>query len=132
MALKCPSCGGTIVYNPENCMLECAYCNSQFQIKDYAKTNEAKKTDLNSEGLQVDTYCCNNCGAELYAPEQQIVSYCMYCGGQSTLLEKSQVIERPVRIGPFTKPKKEVKETKKTNNSKSSKTSKKSNTKKTK
>lgn len=110
MALKCPACGATIVYNPKLGRLKCEYCDSEFDADEYSKNNEAKKSNENSEGLKVDTYSCNNCGAELHAPENQIVAYCMYCGGQSTLLRKADIISRPSKIAPFEFSKKLVKE----------------------
>lgn len=92
MGMKCPACGGFLDFNPATQKLECPYCDSSFDADTYYKDNEC---------IKVDTYCCKNCGAELLAPEEQIVSYCMYCGGEATLLQKATGIEKPVGIIPF-------------------------------
>ena len=31
---KCPSCGATITFNPENQMWDCAYCSSKFTLEE--------------------------------------------------------------------------------------------------
>ncbi len=110
MALKCPSCGGSMFYNIELAKMECSYCGTSLDVKEYSKSNEAKKSDVNSNGLIVDTYLCKNCGAELSAPEEQVVSYCQYCGGEATLMQKSEETERPAGIVPFKVSKNEVME----------------------
>lgn len=101
MAFKCPSCGGFLTYGIDSKLLECAYCSTKVSVLDYKKSNEALKSAEDSQGFKVDTYLCKNCGAELVAPEEQIVSYCNYCGGEATLLNKSQDSEKPKYIVPF-------------------------------
>lgn len=92
MAMKCQSCGGTLIYDVESSKLKCQYCESSFNVDSYKENNAA---------LKMDTYVCKNCGAELHAPEEQIVSYCMYCGNEATLLQKADSQETPVGIIPF-------------------------------
>lgn len=105
--MKCPSCGGKLVYSISLKKLECEHCKSTFDVETYSEKNEGTK---NSDSfLQMDTYCCKNCGAELQAPSEQTVAYCMYCGGQATLMDKTQGMERPLRIQPFSLTKDEAK-----------------------
>lgn len=131
MAMKCPSCGGTLIYHVDGNYLKCEYCDSQFDPKQYDLNNAGSKTqtyefndsanssdtaetsessESNGEGIKVDRYLCKNCGAELCAPEEQIVSYCLYCGGEATLTEKASVMERPTGIIPFKLSKEKVQE----------------------
>lgn len=100
--MKCNACGGTLVYDVKNQNLKCKHCDSIFEIENY-------KTD-NSGKLSVNSFLCSRCGAELTAPDEQIVSYCMYCGSESTMIQKTAEIERPVNIIPFKLSKDYVKE----------------------
>lgn len=92
MGLKCPACGGFLEFNAATQKLECPYCDSVFDAEDYKEINES---------IKMDTYSCRNCGAELVAPKEQIVSYCMYCGGEAVLLQKATEVQKPVGIIPF-------------------------------
>lgn len=112
MAMECPACGGHLVFKPETQSLECPYCDSVFDAKKYNLNNEAEKQKVVEEKhgktFLVDVYTCKNCGAELCAPKEQIVSFCMYCGGQATLLQKSSPIQRPKGVIPFKLSKEDV------------------------
>lgn len=109
MALECPACGGHMVFNVKINKLQCEYCDSVFEPDTYSKKNDGVVTK-DIETMKMDRYSCKKCGAELCAPVEQIVSYCMYCGGESVLLEKASEIERPESIIPFAISKEEVKE----------------------
>lgn len=115
MAMKCPSCGGFLEFNIESNKLVCPYCNSSFDPEQYSENNEgnvsSEETFESEENqtIRVDTYTCKNCGARLEAPEDQIVSYCMYCGGESVLMEKAAAIQKPEGIIPFKYDKEAVK-----------------------
>lgn len=95
--MKCPSCSGRLTYNIELGKLKCISCDSTFSVESYTGNDEGEWIP----DMQLDTYVCRSCGAQLCAPEEQTVAYCMYCGSESTLLQKSEPVERPVRIIPF-------------------------------
>lgn len=104
MAMECPACGGHLVFKPGSQKLECPYCESVFDAETYSQRNEAEKHSVQEdecEQITVDVYHCKHCGAELCAPEEQVVSFCMYCGGQATLLKKASTMQRPVGVIPF-------------------------------
>lgn len=103
MAMKCPSCGGHLVYNIELNQLDCPYCDSKINIEDYKEKNAANVTK-DSETMMMNRFVCRNCGAELSSPDtpdEQIVHYCSYCGGESVMMEKAEEIQRPESIIPF-------------------------------
>lgn len=105
--MKCPSCGGKLFYNISKQNLECEYCKAQVKIEDYKEKNAAVKEA--GETIQVSTYNCRNCGAQLACPPEQMVAYCMYCGGEATLVDKAADMEKPETIIPFKVSKKIVK-----------------------
>jgi len=99
MAMKCLSCGGTITYDIETKKLKCDFCDSLFELEQYK----------NAGSVGMDLYQCESCGAELTAPEEQIVAYCMYCGNETSLVGKLSEDEKPSAIIPFTVTKETVK-----------------------
>lgn len=101
--MKCSRCGGVLRYSIEKGQLVCDHCNSNINVKDYNSNNEGEK-------VLMDVYHCQSCGANLSAPQEQIVAYCMYCGGQSTLLQKAVAMNRPSKIIPFKCTREKVKE----------------------
>ena len=105
MGIKCPNCGGGMVYDIEQQKLVCHYCDTVSTVAAYRQSNAAEYVNDN---YSVSTYRCKNCGAELTAPEEQTVAYCSYCGGEAMLQEKQAETIRPKRIIPFVKTKTEA------------------------
>ena len=105
MAMECPSCGGHLGYDIKSSKLHCPFCESSFEVDDYQVQN--------SGILNVSSYVCKHCGAELSSPDrpdEQIVHYCNYCGGESVLLSNVTQVEMPESIIPFKITKEKVKE----------------------
>lgn len=102
MGVKCPNCGGGMVFDIGKQKLVCPYCSSESSVKEYRLNNAAEHVNDN---YSVNVFRCKNCGAELTAPEEQTVAYCAYCGGESILNQKQAETLRPKQIIPFKKTK---------------------------
>ena len=102
MGIKCPNCGGGMVFDIGKQKLVCPYCDTECTVKEYRLNNAAEYVNDN---YSVSTFRCKNCGAELTAPEEQTVAYCSYCGGEAMLQQKQTETIRPKRIIPFQKTK---------------------------
>ncbi len=98
MGIKCPSCGGGMVFDVGKQKLVCPYCDTTCTVHEYRLNNAAEYVNDN---YSVSMYRCKNCGAELTAPEEQTVAYCSYCGGEAMLQQKQAETIRPKRIIPF-------------------------------
>ena len=98
MGIKCPNCGGGMVFDVGKQKLACPYCNSECSVEQYRLNNAAEYVNDN---YSVNVFRCKNCGAELTAPEEQTVAYCSYCGGESMLNQKQAETIRPKQIIPF-------------------------------
>ena len=105
MGIKCPNCGGGMVFDVGKQKLVCPYCDTTCTVQEYRLNNAAEYVNDN---YSVSTYRCKNCGAELTAPEEQTVAYCSYCGGEAMLQQKQAETIRPKRIIPFQKTKSEA------------------------
>ncbi|HOF01523.1 MAG TPA: zinc ribbon domain-containing protein [Spirochaetota bacterium] len=98
MAIKCPSCGGKMIFNVPNQGLKCRNCDNETQVDYYDLSNEAGV----SKGVySVTVYSCPNCGAELSASDEQTAAYCSYCGSESILTMKQGEVAKPKLIIPF-------------------------------
>ena len=107
MAFECPKCRGDLYYNIKRGKLKCSHCDSEIIVKDYDLKNDAEESQ--SE-YGVTSYLCKDCGAELLSPDNSIVSYCSYCGGEAILEGRITKEVRPEFIIPFKKSKEECKE----------------------
>ena len=107
MGIKCPNCGGGMVYDIEGRQLHCPYCDTRMGLGEYGHSNAAQTVQ---DAYLVNLFLCPNCGAELTAPQEQTVAYCAYCGGEATLTQKMAPAQRPTAIIPFTKTKAEAAE----------------------
>ncbi|MBR0205829.1 MAG: hypothetical protein IJQ45_03690 [Clostridia bacterium] len=105
MGIKCPNCGGGMVFDVAKQKLVCPYCDNVCTVDAYRQNNAAEYVNDN---YIVSSYRCKNCGAELTAPEEQTVAYCSYCGGEAMLKQKETETVRPKRIIPFQRTKKEA------------------------
>ena len=121
---QCPSCGAGLVFNPQNQMLKCHYCNSEYNLKEIEE--QELKSSKEEKGLKFETtteenenkenvydaiiYRCTQCGAELLTTDETISTFCSYCGSSALLEKKNTKKEKPSYIIPFTKTKEECEE----------------------
>ena len=105
MGIKCPNCGGGMVFDIARQKLTCPYCDNLCTVAEYRVNNAAEYVNDN---YTVSSFRCKNCGAELTAPEEQTVAYCSYCGGEAMLQQKQTETIRPKRIIPFRKTKQDA------------------------
>ncbi|MCR5282827.1 MAG: hypothetical protein K6E18_05605 [Lachnospiraceae bacterium] len=46
---KCPACGGTMVFRPQDGLLQCEYCDTKMSVEDYAKTQAENTHQMEQE-----------------------------------------------------------------------------------
>ncbi|MCR4711559.1 MAG: hypothetical protein K5707_04595 [Clostridia bacterium] len=122
MAFTCPNCGGSLLYSIGDRALKCEHCGSLTDVKTYRPPNVAEEvtsaSPLSASGavkrekgtFDTAVYVCRNCGAELLAPDESLVSFCSYCGGEQLLKSRIQDEYAPGFIVPFEKTKEQCKE----------------------
>jgi len=102
MANRCPSCGGTLLFDIQKQKLVCDYCKSEF---DSDSIEEVKPADevlaFNGEAMEAKLFTCPNCGAEVFATDLDALEYCSYCGTFVTLQSRLAKIQKPSYIVPF-------------------------------
>lgn len=110
---KCPACGAKITFNPKNQMWDCEYCGSKFTLEEMQKHENASNEKVNAktgdnkikkdttDGVSLDVYRCENCGAEIVADETVTATFCVYCGSTAILKDKIDDGVIPNLIIPF-------------------------------
>ena len=103
---KCPSCGSTMVFDPDSQSLKCEHCGTMGDIE---KNFEIVENDIEkgfdeaqkwSPEEQV-TYKCSNCGAVVVLSIDEEASICPFC--KATHIAKQDAFEgiRPHVVMPF-------------------------------
>lgn len=121
LQIRCPGCGGTMMYAPKTQNLQCLYCGvtkplsaqpAQIQENDYvlwARKNEEEKAKMQQEqSMAAQLVKCEQCGATIQLDSTKSSTNCPYCG-TPLMLEKAQVKRfwQPNYLLPFTIDKKE-------------------------
>lgn len=103
MQIKCPSCGGAMVYSPKTLSLQCIYCGatkelpgvpSKIRENDYGLWSRKKMDDrvygIMDQQAEDVLVTCEQCGAKVHIDSTKSSAVCPYCG-TPLMLEKSQV-----------------------------------------
>ncbi len=94
---RCPSCGGSVVYDISKRRLKCTHCDSSYAVEDYKTDNTAD----NDDSFETVVYTCPGCGARLLSEEQEAVAFCSYCGNEAVLEGKLTERKKPKYMIPF-------------------------------
>ena len=101
---KCPHCGGEMEFLPENGIIKCEYCGSEFSPEEsdraFQKTRKKAEEHAMADGK---VYTCSQCGANIYTTDETGVTFCSYCGSQAFLESRIMGDEKiaPDMIIPF-------------------------------
>ncbi len=101
--IKCPNCGGELKFSPQDKVVKCEYCSSEFDPKELKKqAKEAKKREkIVGATTKATVYQCSQCGAELLTFDETAITFCSYCGSQAMLEGRMTKINNPDYIIPF-------------------------------
>ena len=106
---KCPSCGGTLAFDPATGRLSCSFCGRE----DILRTEPAEPEKgyslyelQNNIGRRLHTedkmIVCGSCGGNFMAASSAINSLCPYCGSNSiTVAGNADKSLEPTGIIPF-------------------------------
>ena len=89
----CPNCGGQVIFDIPSQQMKCLYCGTLTPPQQYNVNNEVKESTY-----ETNVYVCRNCGAELTSPDEQMVSFCSYCGAEAVLAGKVTSENKPQEL----------------------------------
>ena len=101
--IKCPNCGGELQFSPEDKIVKCQYCSSEFDPKELSVEAKVatKREKIVDDKIKATVYGCSQCGAELLTFDETAITFCSYCGSQAMLEGKMIEINNPDYIIPF-------------------------------
>ena len=103
--VKCPSCGGNMTFDPATQTLYCEYCGNRV---DFEKDKEVREIAIEQAFAAAEkwddtvTVRCDNCGAKVVIPANEVATKCPYCG--TAQIKKTEEIAgiKPNAVYPFT------------------------------
>lgn len=95
----CPSCGGTLEFDPELGKLRCTVCHSAFTQEECAAPIAEQETSGGAQGMKA--FSCSGCGAEILTDGSTGAARCPYCGSTDVTEEPFSGAFRPDLVIPF-------------------------------
>ena len=126
ISIKCPNCGGELIFDPKSQKYKCEYCGSDFALDEIGtedtKTQETldsaqtagagsdsesfeETASGDSEGADQTTsavvYTCPSCGAQIVTDQTTAATFCYYCHNPVLFSEQLTEEFHPDQIIPF-------------------------------
>ena len=112
---KCLSCGAGLRFDPGTQNWKCDYCQSVFtkqQLDQFYEQKEARERQRqaqngqpqpaqNTKTVELDSYHCKNCGAEIVGDASTIATFCLYCKSPMIIKARMQGEFSPRYVIPF-------------------------------
>ena len=111
---KCLSCGAGLRFDPVIQNWKCDYCQSIFtkqQLDQFFAQREAREQQRaaaagrpvpqNAPTVELDSYHCKNCGAEIVGDAGTIATFCLYCKSPTIIRARMQGEFSPRYVIPF-------------------------------
>ncbi len=120
--IVCPSCGANLKFNPKTQRMQCDFCGSDFDPKEFEVQHDAQEQTVATQEMSDDTeadedtynvtiFTCPQCGGELMSVDDNTAAaFCSFCGASTILNARIAKEKRPEYIIPFSKTKEECKE----------------------
>lgn len=99
---KCLSCKAGLEFHPPTQNWKCNYCFSEFtkeQLDDAFQQDESKTPE--EDNLELDSYKCTSCGAELIADGTTSATFCLYCKSPTIIKSRFSGKFKPKNLIPF-------------------------------
>ncbi|MBE7067267.1 MAG: TFIIB-type zinc ribbon-containing protein [Ruminococcaceae bacterium] len=106
---KCPSCGGTMDFDPATGDLGCPYCGWHEAVESEEETRSAAELRFEDAenyencdwGAEKKTVVCKSCGAETVYDALEIAGECPYCGSNQVMEAQDAKTMAPGGVVPF-------------------------------
>jgi len=114
---KCLCCGAPLVFDGESRSLHCESCDSDFSVETMEQINDAEnnaskeseydwgryepRSFTEEEAVNLSSYSCPSCGAEITGDDTMGSTVCPYCGNSTIIKEQFAGNLMPDYIIPF-------------------------------
>ncbi|MBO4572864.1 MAG: hypothetical protein J5762_03780 [Clostridia bacterium] len=102
--VKCPNCGGNMVFDTETQSLKCEHCGT---VDKFARSDDVKEIDIEKAFDSAEKWektvvvRCENCGAKIVIGSDEVAKECPYCG--TSQIKRTEEISgiKPNAVYPF-------------------------------
>ena len=128
ISIKCPNCGGELIFDPKSQKYKCEYCGSDFALdeietkdsrdqetSDFTSTESAgfgttaesfeetvsNDSEAENQEQSAVVYTCPSCGAQIVTDQTTAATFCYYCHNPVLLSEQLTGDFHPDQIIPF-------------------------------
>ena len=110
---KCPGCGAALEYDPLDERLHCSYCFGSYAPEEIGRRSTyvaAVPTEADWEQMddtrsratiQMNIAVCSSCGGELAMKQEEVSSFCPYCGNATVVMDRVEERLAPDFVIPF-------------------------------
>lgn len=105
---RCITCNAPLKYNSKSDLFICEYCGNKFTINDlenYKKKvlqlNKKSNKKDNHKTISVDSYHCENCGANIILGANTSSTSCVYCKSSAIIKDRLDGVYAPSKIITF-------------------------------
>ncbi|MCR5616935.1 MAG: TFIIB-type zinc ribbon-containing protein [Clostridiales bacterium] len=107
---KCPSCGGTLVFDPETGGMLCSFCGYTKELPKPEHNTAMEELDFESAknrssfdwGQKMKTVICKQCGGETVYDALETADCCPFCGSTSVMpVDDEADVMAPGGVVPF-------------------------------
>ena len=103
-AHNCPSCGGKLVFDPQQGLLNCSFCGNNYKPEKLQLLQQIRKSDTGEADETEEDKCeivCDSCGAVLITDNNTAATFCSFCGSPAIISRRLEKQFRPDYIIPF-------------------------------
>ena len=110
---QCPSCGGSMAFNPASAVLKCEFCDFEKELAPEGELTRQNFFAFEAEGdhvwgASIRALHCKSCGAHTHLNDKDISKTCPFCGSNHVEQETSTEGIRPHAVIPFRLARKEA------------------------
>lgn len=114
---KCPCCGAALKFSEKTQQLHCDSCGNDFSVDTLNQLSDGEfqaqtaskynwehyeeRSFGNGDGIDLSSYTCPSCGAEITGDETLASTVCPYCGNATIIRGQFEGTSRPDYIIPF-------------------------------
>ncbi|MBO4788670.1 MAG: hypothetical protein J5531_07175 [Lachnospiraceae bacterium] len=114
----CPGCGSKLLFDIKSQRMKCTYCDQLYDVASVTARKKAVEESVmtaeevgqarpkpesieEAEMMDVTVYTCTQCGAQITADDDEVMSLCLYCGSEFPLTKRLNRVRVPKKILPF-------------------------------
>lgn len=101
---KCLNCKAGLEFYPPTQNWKCNYCFSEFtkeELDESFHQEQSQEESLKEDNLELDSYKCTSCGAELIADGTTSATFCLYCKSPTIIKSRFSGKFKPQALIPF-------------------------------